>query len=227
MTSRPSLHDLQDDALLQAALRRYSAQQPPARSAWTYRLAVLGFVLGGAAFVMEAVSLSGGVGLSVAEPAAARSMWLNSSYSNRFRSIWQNSTLGSLSIDQPAATTPNASAPPEPASPTAPEARSQASPSDDSAATPPKPTLAADATAEGMPQSAGAGGATFQALDRQIDGWVSRATRLTRQTVPRCWAPHTNPDTNRSISRRCGRTPSSRPPTGVRRIRARRRAARV
>ena len=59
MTSRPTLHDLQDDALLQAALRRYSAQQPPARSAWTYRLALLGFLLGGAAFVMEAVSLSG------------------------------------------------------------------------------------------------------------------------------------------------------------------------
>ena len=71
MTSRPTLHELQDDALLQAALRRYSAQQPPARSAWTYRLALLGFLLGGAAFVMEAVSLSGGVGLSVAEPAAA------------------------------------------------------------------------------------------------------------------------------------------------------------
>ena len=165
MTSRPSLHELQDDALLQAALRRYSAQQPPTRSAWTYRLAVLGFVLGGAAFVMEAVSLSGGVGLSVAEPAAARSMWLNSSYSNRFRSIWQNSTLRSLTVDQPAATTPNASAPPEPASPTAPEARSQAPASDDP--TPPTPVLmlaAADATVEGLPPPAGASGATFQAL---------------------------------------------------------------
>ena len=165
MTSRPTLHELQDDALLQAALRRYSAQQPPARSAWTYRLALLGFLLGGAAFVMEAVSLSGGVGLSVAEPAAARAMWLNSSYTNRFRSIWQNSTLRSLTVDQPAATA--STAPPEPASPTAPEARSQAPTSDDQAAAPPTPTLmqVADATVEGLPPSGGSGaGATFQAV---------------------------------------------------------------
>ena len=49
------------DELLQRALNHF-APQPAPRSAWTFRLAVLGFALGAAAFVMEAISLSRGVG---------------------------------------------------------------------------------------------------------------------------------------------------------------------
>ena len=37
--------------------------------------------------------------------------------------------------------------------------------------------------------------AVLRWIDREIDSWVSRAVRLARYTVPRCWAPH-NPDTN-------------------------------
>ena len=72
MTSRPSStpQDFQDDELLQEALRRFASSQPaPPRSAWTYRLALLGFALGAAAFVMEAISLSRGVAWSDADDA--------------------------------------------------------------------------------------------------------------------------------------------------------------
>ena len=49
------------DEILKRALNHFAPQQAP-RSAWTFRLAALGFLLGAAAFVMEAVSLSRGVG---------------------------------------------------------------------------------------------------------------------------------------------------------------------
>ena len=40
--------------------------------------------------------------------------------------------------------------------------------------------------------------AVLRWIDREIDSWVSRAVRLARYTVPRCWAPH-NPDTQCTV----------------------------
>ena len=40
--------------------------------------------------------------------------------------------------------------------------------------------------------------AVLREIDREIDSWVSRAVRLARYTVPRCWAPH-NPDTQCTV----------------------------
>lgn len=103
---------------------------------------------------MEAVSLSrSGVGLSMAEPASARS--------------FAAAVLHTPNADEPA-TVPNASAPPETASRTAPEARSQAAPappvSEDPPSTATKSTLGTDATYEWPASSANASGAMFQAF---------------------------------------------------------------